>query len=100
MRFYRIIQHSKANAKRELKSLFFKKILHEKLQVEPIDNKSNNNFIYLSFLSKFGGFSRNKSFCFLSKKSRSVFSKFKLSRISFRECAHFGLINGVQKASW
>ncbi|MCB9029825.1 MAG: type Z 30S ribosomal protein S14 [Deltaproteobacteria bacterium] len=33
-------------------------------------------------------------------RPRSVFRKFMLCRICFRQCAHQGLIPGVTKASW
>lgn len=96
----RIRQHSIAHLKEEIKRLFFKKISIESVFTEKSSNTSTNCFFYKNFFSKFGAYSRKKTFCFLSKKSRSVHSKFKLSRISFRELAHFGLLNGVYKASW
>jgi ribosomal protein S14 len=96
----RILQHSTANLKEETKRLFFQKISIENIFIEKPSKPNTNCFLYKNFFSKFGAHSRRKSFCFLSKKSRSVHSKFKLSRISFRELAHFGLLNGVYKASW
>lgn len=38
--------------------------------------------------------------CQVCGRARSVYRKFKLCRICFREFAHKGLIPGVTKASW
>jgi len=43
---------------------------------------------------------RLKNRCVLTGRSRSVYKKFKLSRIMFRELALKGLLTGVRKASW
>ncbi|MCU7556455.1 30S ribosomal protein S14 [Macrococcus capreoli] len=38
--------------------------------------------------------------CEVTGRPRSVYRKFKLSRIAFRELAHKGQIPGVKKSSW
>jgi small subunit ribosomal protein S14 len=38
--------------------------------------------------------------CQLTGRSRGIYRKFMISRISFREMAHRGLIPGVTKSSW
>ena len=43
---------------------------------------------------------RVRSRCEITGRPRGVYSKFKLSRITFRELAHQGMIPGVTKASW
>lgn len=43
---------------------------------------------------------RLRSRCQLTGRSRGFLSKFKLSRLCFREMANKGLIPGVYKASW
>lgn len=43
---------------------------------------------------------RLRSRCQLTGRARGVLRKFKLSRLTFREMASFGLIPGVHKASW
>ena len=43
---------------------------------------------------------RVRNRCELTGRSRGVYSKFKLSRIAFRELAHQGMIPGVTKSSW
>ena len=98
MRSNRIVQHSKLFKKMEIKKTFSKKIFHENISKKQA--YTNNLFLYHAFFCKFGSYTRKKSFCFLSKKSRSVFCKFKLTRIAFRELAGFGCLNGVMKSSW
>lgn len=43
---------------------------------------------------------RLRNRCQMTGRSRGVLRKFKLSRLTFREMASFGLIPGVHKASW
>lgn len=43
---------------------------------------------------------RLRNRCQLTGRPRGVLSKFKLSRLTFREMASVGLIPGVTKASW
>lgn len=43
---------------------------------------------------------RLRSRCQLTGRSRGVLSKFKLSRLCFREMANSGMIPGVVKSSW
>jgi ribosomal protein S14 len=113
MKIIRDIKHSSFFKKNEFKRLCLKKVLETKIyQVStPVSLGGNDikgldkdvvfqNYSFLSFFSKFSTISRKKSFCFFTKRTRSVFSKFKLSRITFRELASFGKINGLKKSSW
>ena len=43
---------------------------------------------------------RLRNRCQLTGRARGYMSKFKLSRIAFRELASFGMIPGVTKSSW
>ena len=43
---------------------------------------------------------RLRSRCQLTGRPRGVYKKFKVSRLTFREMALFGLIPGMTKASW
>ena|ERR1700722_8275068 len=43
---------------------------------------------------------RLRNRCQLTGRARGFMSKFKLSRLCFRELASFGMIPGVTKASW
>lgn len=38
--------------------------------------------------------------CILTNRSRGILKQFRLSRISFREIASQGIINGIYKSSW
>jgi small subunit ribosomal protein S14 len=44
-------------------------------------------------------FTRAKSICLLTGRSRSVYRMFKLSRLKVREYAHSGYFSGLSKAS-
>lgn len=77
-------------------------------------SKTENSFFVLSVLSDTQAIQlsqklRNRKLsssvsirnrCLLTGRAKSVTSKFKLSRLTFRDLALFGLIPGVQKASW
>jgi len=54
----------------------------------------------LSNLVKDSAKTRLKNRCILTGRSRSVYKKFKISRIIFRELALKGLLVGIRKASW
>ncbi|MCE5319063.1 MAG: 30S ribosomal protein S14 [Parachlamydia sp.] len=43
---------------------------------------------------------RLRNRCKLTGRARGFLRKFKLSRLTFREMASFGLIPGIHKASW
>lgn len=43
---------------------------------------------------------RLRNRCALTGRPRGYYRKFKISRLTFREMASFGLIPGVVKASW
>lgn len=97
MKPYRAYQHLKSTKKYMCKKLYFKKILNE--TPESLKNTSNY-FFYLGFFPTSAACHRYKSFCAMTKKTRSVFRKFKMARIAFRELVSFVTINGVSKASW
>ncbi len=56
--------------------------------------------IKLQQLPKNSAPSRVRSRCQFTGRPRGVFKRFALSRITFREFAHRGVIPGVRKASW
>lgn len=97
MRHSRNLQHTKLFKKQELSKLFFKKILKE---ITLPTKETHNFYIYLGFFSRMGLPTRFNTACFLTEKSKSVFKKFKLNRISFRELALAGHLNGLSKSSW
>lgn len=50
--------------------------------------------------SKYSSFTRTRTICILTGRSRSVYRFFRLSRIKIREYANAGYFTGVTKASW
>ena len=60
----------------------------------PVGVQSNSIFQKKIFISKL------KNRCIFSSRSRSVFVKFRLSRIFFREFALLGKLTSVKKQSW
>nr|AKI85090.1 ribosomal protein S14 [Erodium texanum] len=54
----------------------------------------------LSTLPRNSSFTRIRNRCIFSGRPRGVYSKFRMSRIVFRELASFGELLGVTKASW
>lgn len=54
----------------------------------------------LAELPRNGAKTRIRNRCEISGRPRSVYRKFKLSRIALRDLASQGLIPGVVKASW
>jgi len=65
----------------------------------PLDIRLNAyiNFKNVSILSTI---TKIKNRCVLTNRSRSVYRKFKMSRIFFKKLALDGLLIGVKKASW
>lgn len=50
--------------------------------------------------SKYSSFTRTRTICILTGRSRSVYRFFRLSRMKIREYANAGYFTGVAKASW
>lgn len=50
--------------------------------------------------SKYSSFTRTRTICILTGRTRSVYRFFRLSRIKIREYANAGYFTGVAKASW
>jgi ribosomal protein S14 len=108
MKPYRDVKHSTFIKRFEFKRLCLKKVLNSSNSVinqENVTNDVNTNiffrkYVFMSFFSKFSTVSSKRSFCFFTKRTRSVLSKFKCSRIAFRELASFCKLNGVRKSSW
>jgi small subunit ribosomal protein S14 len=49
---------------------------------------------------QYGSFTKVKNRCIISNRSKSVYRKFGISRIKFRELASYGVLFGVRKSSW
>lgn len=54
----------------------------------------------LNKLPKNSSPNRIRNRCQITGRSRAVYRRFGISRITFREYAHKGLLPGVKKASW
>jgi small subunit ribosomal protein S14 len=55
---------------------------------------------HLFRMSKNGSRTRIRNRCVLTGRGRSIHRRFKLSRITFRELASKGLLNGIYKSTW
>ncbi|MES2571786.1 MAG: 30S ribosomal protein S14 [Verrucomicrobiota bacterium] len=62
--------------------------------------KAKGDYIGLSLLPRNASPVRLSRRCLLTGRKRAFISRFKLSRIAFRELALNGLIPGVTKSSW
>ncbi|MED4956096.1 30S ribosomal protein S14 [Paenibacillus macerans] len=62
--------------------------------------KEKGDFAALQKLPRDSSPTRLHNRCSVSGRPRGYISKFKVSRIVFRELAHNGQIPGVKKASW
>jgi len=62
--------------------------------------KAEKDYVGLSMLPRDASPTRVVNRCLVSGRRRAYLSRFKLSRISFRELASAGMIPGVTKSSW
>jgi small subunit ribosomal protein S14 len=62
--------------------------------------KKEGDYVGLSLLPRNASPSRLSRRCLQSGRKRAFISRFKLSRIAFRELASQGMIPGVTKSSW
>ena len=68
--------------------------------VSSTDEEKALAVIQLNKMPRDSSFCRYRSRCMFTGRARGVYSKFKLSRITFREMASKGEIPGIIKASW
>ncbi|RUT28099.1 30S ribosomal protein S14 [Paenibacillus zeisoli] len=62
--------------------------------------KLNGDYASLQKLPRNASPTRMKNRCVVTGRPRGYLSKYKVSRIVFRQLAHQGQIPGVKKASW
>ncbi|WP_372639502.1 30S ribosomal protein S14 [Ancylomarina sp.] len=74
--------------------------LVEKYAAKRAKLKEEGDYIGLSRLPKNSSPVRLHNRCMLTGRPKGYMRQFGLSRITFREMAHAGLIPGVMKASW
>ena len=84
--------------KQEKKTLLLKFIIRSTKLSKKLRNKAQHNFFKMeSFdFSKI----RVNNRCIFTSRSKSVNSRIKLSRITFRKLASDGLLLGIKKSSW
>ena len=95
MKPYLSLRHTKQAAKSEVKKKLFKKAA----AVCRSSAIKLNMVAFLRFFPRFSSFTKSRQFCAFTKKSRSVFYKFKMSRLTFRDFARFSLIHGLRKVN-
>lgn len=99
-----------------MKSLFikdkFRRNLYKKLEKQrlvllsiykdmSLPNKLRMKAYYqLKNLPKNGSISRMQTRCLITNRSRSIYKKYKISRLVFRRLALKGELVGVRKSSW
>jgi len=91
------------NQKRKLyeKKVIEKNVLKSLLLNSSIDEDLKKKLRYqLNNLPRNSCKTRIRNRCVLTQRSRSVYSKLKLSRIAFRKLASQGLLTGFYKSSW
>ncbi len=71
-----------------------------KYSVLRAEMKQKGDYIGLSLLPRNASPARMSRRCLLTGRKRAYISRFKLSRIAFRELASNGMIPGVTKSSW
>ena len=62
--------------------------------------KADGDYVGLQRLPRDASPTRVRNLCELTGRSRSVYRKFKVSRIKLRELALQGKVPGMRKASW
>jgi len=62
--------------------------------------KAEKDYVGLQRLPRDASPTRVRNLCELTGRSRSVYRKFKVSRIKLRELALQGKVPGMRKASW
>ncbi|ANS74434.1 30S ribosomal protein S14 [Paenibacillus yonginensis] len=86
----------KSKVVKELK----RQALVEKYAEKRRELKAKGDYEALQKLPRDSSATRLHSRCSVSGRPRGYLSKYKVSRIVFRELAHQGRIPGVKKASW
>jgi ribosomal protein S14 len=85
--------------KNEMQNQIFKTI---KPMIVKFKSKKLRNYLQnlTNKSSKYSSFTRTRTICILTGRTRSVYRFFRLSRLKIREYANAGYFTGVTKASW
>lgn len=81
---------------KEFDIVFLKLVLNNKRVPLLFKNMLKADFV----LKKYPHLSRVRNICSLTGRPRSVYRKFKLSRVVMRELGSQGVFLGLQKSSW
>lgn len=81
----------------EVQKLVYKSILSN--QKEPIEFRYKAHLFLLSFIRQ-SSLTKVKNRCIFTNRSKSVYRRFKMSRLMFRKMALEGKLIGVKKVSW
>ena len=84
-------------AKNELKRIQYKAICEDRNMPQSIRYEYS---VKLSKMPRNSSLTRIRKRCVVTGRSRAVYTKFRVSRIVFRELALKGALSGVYKASW
>jgi len=79
------------------------RILMLKYHLNSLKNKKHKLYCHRKFIQKFhlnSSSSRLVNMCLHSTRSHWVLRKFRFSRMSFKELADVGHLNGVRRSSW
>ena len=86
-----------------LHCIYNEHLIYSKLTIidfvhEPVFHYSHYVSLKRAVASMYRSKVRNR--CIYNGSGRAVFSKYKMSRMTFKHLARVGLLNGVTKASW
>lgn len=90
-------RRKKMAAKGEPKRAILRKIISD---ANASDEDRDNAMMKLQKMPRDTSRIRVRNRCEITGRPRGVYRDFQLSRITFRELAHKGMIPGVTKASW
>jgi small subunit ribosomal protein S14 len=90
-------RRKKLSEKGEAKRAELRKIITDE---SVADEDRDNAMMKLQKMPRDTSRIRVRNRCEITGRPRGVYRNFKLSRITFRELAHRGMIPGVTKASW
>ena len=75
-------------------------ILHLAFLVLSDSSFSKKTLKERSILKDFKNSMIRQSYCFLTSKQYSIFKRYRISRIEFRNNANLGLISGFRRSTW
>lgn len=97
-----------SNKQDKLRSMFYRNEIQTRVSkaIKPIlakiDSEETLGYLYnlTNKRNKYCSYTRARSICILTGRSRSVYRFFRLSRLKIREYANNGYFCGISKASW